>query len=87
MASWTRRSEDSTDSESTERDRGSGEFMRVIRTASSVVIAIVTGVATYLAGVGGATTFPPRYVLPVAVFVTLGLFVVFYLDLSGNGPT
>lgn len=63
-------------------DRESATY--VVRLASSVVISVVAGVATFLAGVGGATPIPPRYVAPLALFVTLGLFVAFYVDLTAG---
>jgi len=54
----------------------------VVRLASSVVISVVAGVATFLAGVGGATRLSPAYAAPLALFVTGGLFVAFYVDLT-----
>lgn len=56
----------------------------LVRLVSSVVISVVAGVATFLAGVGGATPLPPRYVAPIALFVTVGLFTAFYVDLSAG---
>jgi len=81
MASWR---EETADAPSAD-DHGTERIVRVVRLASSVVIAVVAGVATFLAGVGGATQFPPVYVAPVALFVTVGLFVAFYIDLT-TGP-
>jgi len=80
MASWRGGTNDTpgTDEYDTE------EFVRVVRLAASVVISVVAGVATFLAGVGGATPIPPRYVVPVALFVTVGLFVAFYVDLAAG---
>ena len=80
MASW---GESSTDARGAD-EHGTEEIVRVVRLAASVVIAVVAGVATFLAGVGGATEFPPVYVAPVALFVTVGLFVAFYIDLSAG---
>ena len=51
MASWTGSTEEPTDPDSASEDHGTAEFVRVLRVAASVVIALVTGVATYLAGV------------------------------------
>lgn len=69
---------------STAYDDADADPMFVLRVASSVVIAFVGGVVTFLAGVGGATRFPPEYVFPVAAFVALGLFVAFYIDLTAD---
>ena len=76
--------EDSTDAGHPAVGEGGAEVVYVVRLAASVVIAVVTGVATYLAGVGGETALPGRYVVPVAVFVSLGLFVAFYVDLAAD---
>ncbi len=80
MASW---GEGSTDTRGVD-EHGTAEIVRVVRLAASAVIAVVAGVATFLAGVGGATRFPAAYVAPVALFVTVGLFVAFYIDLSAG---
>jgi cation transporter-like permease len=71
---------DATTDERLERDRAAF----VLRFVSSIVISVVAGVATFLAGVGGATPIPPRYVAPVALFVTVGLLVAFYVDLTAG---
>lgn len=76
--------EETTDAEPRSEEYDGGEFLHVVRVAASVVIAVVTGVATYLAGVGGQTALPSRYVAPVALFVALGLFVAFYVDLAAD---
>lgn len=80
MASWREGPDDARGAD----ESGTEEAVRAVRLAASVVIAVVTGVATFLAGVGGATQFPPAYVAPVALFVTVGLFVAFYVDLAAG---
>lgn len=80
MASWSGGPNETHEAD----DYGSAEAIRVVRLAASAVIAVVAGIATFLAGVGGATPLPSAYVLPVAGFVTVGLFVAFYVDLTAG---
>lgn len=80
MASWGGEANDTRGAD----EYGTQDALRVLRLAASAVIAVVAGVATFLAGVGGATQFPPAYVAPVALFVTVGLFLAFYIDLAAG---